>query len=162
MTQNRESTSRVRVCESRAHSVFNQSSSGFISIIWLPHLPAGTFYCLSLRKIITPQNLMCLWSKINQGQHKKKKKYFKRESKLTSCFNDQGCYFLRLHRRTINFFSSKKKQNINLYVNYSRTLLWFFENSKLTYKTAKFLRNFRQKHELQYLGISNSLCSRTV
>ena len=52
----------VRVCESRAHLVFNQSSSGFICNIrvWLPYLPAGIFYCLSLRKITTPQNLMCL------------------------------------------------------------------------------------------------------
>ena len=29
MIQIRESTSRVRVCESRAHPVFNQSSGGF-------------------------------------------------------------------------------------------------------------------------------------
>jgi len=27
-------------------------------------LPAGIFYCLPLRKIITPQSLLCLWSKI--------------------------------------------------------------------------------------------------
>ena len=60
--QNRESTNRVRVCEFRAHPVFNQLSSGFICVIrvWLPHLPAGIFYCLSLRKVITLQNLMCL------------------------------------------------------------------------------------------------------
>ena len=30
MIQNGESTSRARVCESRAHPVFNQSSGGFI------------------------------------------------------------------------------------------------------------------------------------
>jgi len=33
-TRDTESTRRVRVCESRAHPVFNQSSSGFISIIY--------------------------------------------------------------------------------------------------------------------------------
>ena len=30
MIQNRESTIRVRACESRVHPVFNQSSGGFI------------------------------------------------------------------------------------------------------------------------------------
>ena len=52
MIHNRESTSRARVCESRAHPFFNQSSCGFICIIrvQLSHLPAGIFYCLPLRK----------------------------------------------------------------------------------------------------------------
>ena len=47
----------VRVCESRVHPVFNQSSGGFIYIIciirvYLSHLPAEIFFCLPLRKII--------------------------------------------------------------------------------------------------------------
>ena len=76
----------------------------------------------------------------NSRQQKKRKEKYKWESKLTSCFNNQGCYFLRLHRRTINSFSFKNTQSINLYVQYSRILIWFFENYKLAYKTAKFLR----------------------
>ena len=51
---------------------------------------------------------------------------------------------------------------MNIYVQYSRILIGFFENYKFACKTAKFLRNFLTKHELHYLGISNSLCSRTV
>ena len=33
-------------------------------LISFASLPAGIFYYLSLRKIITPQSLLCLWSKI--------------------------------------------------------------------------------------------------
>ena len=52
MIQIRESTSRVRVFESRAHPVFNQSSGGSFPsyAISLSHLPAGIFYCMPLRK----------------------------------------------------------------------------------------------------------------
>ena len=31
---------------------------------YLSHLPAGIFYCMPLRKIITQWNFLCLWSKI--------------------------------------------------------------------------------------------------
>ena len=89
----------------------------------------------------------------------------------------------KLLRRTINrfffswkvdFLSFKKRPNINLYIEYSRTLIWVFEDSKFAYKTTKFyakwpVRNFGQKHDLQYLEKyamlswdSNSLCGRTV
>ena len=79
--------------------------------------------------------------------------------------------------RTIHFFSFKKRPNISLYVEYSRTLLWFFEDFKSAYKATKFyarwlvritvLRtktctNFTsQRNLLRKVGISNCLCSRT-
>ena len=44
----------------------------------------------------------------------------------------------RLQWRTIHFFSFKKRPNISLYVEYSRTLLWFFEDFKSAYKATKF------------------------
>ena len=148
MIQNRESTSRGRVCESRAHTAFNQSSGGFICIIRvsLSHLLAGVFYCLPQRKIIKPQNLLYLWSKIIR--------------KASSA-----------HYKFI--FCSKKIPNIYLYVDYLRTLIWFFEDSRSAYKTNKFyakwpVGNFGQKPELHLekklckVGISNSLCSSTV
>ena len=64
--------------------------------------------------------------------------------------------FGRLHWRTVNFVSFKKWPNISLYVEHSQTLIWFFEDFKFAYKTTKFcakwlVRNFGQKHELQYL-----------
>ena len=48
------------------------------------------------------------------------------------------------------------RPNISLSVEYSRTLIWFFEDFKSAYETTKFyvkwlVRNFGQKHELQYL-----------
>ena len=52
----------------------------------------------------------------------------------------------------VDFLNFKKRPNINLYV---WTLFWFFEDSKLAYKTTKFKaklpgRDFGQKHELQF------------
>ena len=55
--------SRVCVCESGAHPVFNQSSGGLFSsytISVLLHLPAGIFYCMLPRKIITQQIFLSL------------------------------------------------------------------------------------------------------
>ena len=45
---------------------------------------------------------------------------------------------------------------MSLYIEYSQTFIWFFEDFKFAYKTTKFYANwlvcnFRQKHELQYL-----------
>ena len=85
---------------------------------YLSHLPAGIFYCMPLRKIITQRNFLVF------------------EAKL----------FGRLHWRTIIFFSFKKRPNINLYVEYSRILVWFFQDFKFANKTNK---NFTQ----------NDLCS---
>ena len=50
MTQNREYTSHVHVCESRAHPVLNQSLGGFICNIriQLLHLPAGIFFIVTV------------------------------------------------------------------------------------------------------------------
>ena len=55
-----------------------------------------------------------------------------------------------------DFLNFKKRPNINLYVEYWRTLFLFFEDSKLPYKTTKFKakspgRDFGKKHELQLL-----------
>ena len=56
----------------------------------------------------------------------------------------------KLLRRTINrfffswkvdFLSFKKRPNINLYIEYSRTLIWVFEDSKFAYKTTNFTQN---------------------
>ena len=58
--------------------------------------------------------------------------------------------------KTADFLSFKKRPNINLHVEYLRTLTWVFEDSKFAYKTTKFygkwpVRNFGQKRDLQYL-----------
>ena len=103
------------------------------------------FYCLPLTKIMTRQNLLCLWSKI----------------------------ILKASSVHHKFFSFKKRPNINLYVEYSRTLIRFFQNSKFAYKTTKFyskwtVLNFGQKStpfnilKLCKVGISNSVCNGTV
>ena len=60
------------------------------------------------------------------------------------------------------------KHSISLYVEYSQTL--FFEDCKFAYKTTKFLRKMTcaqlrtktSKDLPRKVGISNSLCSRTV
>ena len=113
IVQNRESTSRVSACESCVHPScsFNQSSAGFICNIrvWLRICPLDFFYCLPLRKI-TPRNFLFLWSKII------------RNSSSTH----------------LNFFSFKRRPNLSLYDEYSRTLIWFFKDSKFAYKTTKF------------------------
>ena len=59
-----ESTSRVRVCESRANTVFNQSAGGFICIICiisvqLPHLLAGIAYRLRYGKSGNKKRATC-------------------------------------------------------------------------------------------------------
>ena len=58
------------------------------------------------------------------------------------------------------FFNFKKRPNISLYAEYSRILIWFFEDFKFAYKTTKFYakwleRNFGQKHEIQCLETSD-------
>ena len=55
-------------------------------------LPAGIFYCL-LRKIITPQNLLCLWSKIIRkasSVHHKSLLFFSWKLDFLSCKKDGG------------------------------------------------------------------------
>ena len=126
----RESTSCVRVCDSRAYPVFNQSSNGsFPSYTrYLLCLPTGIFYCMPLRKIITQRNFVCLWSKIMRKA-------------------------ILAHHKV---FSFKKRPNISLYVEYSRTLIDFSRILSLLIRPLNFyakwlVRNFGQKHELQYL-----------
>ena len=48
--QNRESTSRVPACESRVHLA--------LFTFALTALSAGIFYCMQIRKIITPRNIL--------------------------------------------------------------------------------------------------------
>ena len=115
---------------------------------YLSYLPPGIFYCMPLRKnIITSRNFLCLWSKIIQKASLVHHKFF--------CF--------------------KKRPNISLCVEYSQTLIWFFEDFKFAYKFTEFYTkwldcatldkntNFKiSKNLLCKVGISNSLCSRTV
>ena len=87
------------------------------------------FYCLPLGKI-TPRNFLCLWSKIIRNSSSAHHNFY--------------------------LFSFKKRPNLSLYDEYSRTLIWFFKDSKFAYKTTKFypkwyVLNFGQNHELQYL-----------
>ena len=75
---------------------------------------------------ITPRNFFCLWSKIIR--------------------NSSTAH----HNFLFSFL------NLSLYDEYSRTLIWFFKDSKFPYKTTKFypkwyVLNFGQNHELQYL-----------
>ena len=75
---------------------------------------------------ITPRNFFCLWSKIIR--------------------NSSTAH----HNFLFSFL------NLSLYDEYSRTLIWFFKDSKFAYKTTKFypkwyVLNFGQNHELQYL-----------
>ena len=109
--------------------------------------PLEFFFCMLLRKIITQRNCLCLWSKIIR--------------KASLAHN--------------NCFTFKKEPNISLYVEYSRILIWFFEDFKFANKTNK---NFTQndlcstsdkntnfnisKNWLHKVGISNFLRSRSV
>ena len=78
---------------------------------YLSHLPPGIFHCMPLiRKIITSWNFLCLWSKIIRKASLVHHKYF--------CF--------------------KKRPNISLCIEYSQTLIWFFEDFKFAYKFTKF------------------------
>ena len=74
--QIRESTIRVRVCESRAHLVFNQSSGGFICIIrvWLPHLPRWNFLLPVAKKNNNAAKFNVSLKQNNSRQQKKKEK----------------------------------------------------------------------------------------
>ena len=68
MIQIRESTGRVRVCESRAHPVFNQSSGGLfpsyaISVVFA----RWNFLLHALRKIITQPNFLSLRQNNSEG-----------------------------------------------------------------------------------------------
>ena len=65
---------------------------------------------MSQRKIITSRNFLCLWSKM--------------------------IWKASLVRH--KFFSFKNRPNISQYVEYSRTLIWVFEDFKFAYKTTKF------------------------
>ena len=130
-------------CSSRLQPIVGVDH--FYHTWYLSHLPAVFFLLHALRKIIT-QQIFCLWSKII------------RKASLAQHI----------------FFRFQKRPNVSLYVEYSRTWRWFSEDFQFPYKTTKFyakwlVRNLGQKRELQYLenlllnvGISNSLCSRTV
>ena len=105
--------------------------------------PLELVYCMPLKKIITRQNFLCLWSKI--------------------------ILKASLAHHKINFVSFKKKPNISLYVEYSQTFVWFFEDFKFAYKTTNFTQNDLSatsdkntnfnisKNLLRKGGISNSL-----
>ena len=133
MIQTRESISRVRICEVRVYPVFNQSSGGsFPSYAISVALARWNFYCMPLRKIITPRTFCVFEAK----------------------------QFGRLYWRTIVFLSSKRKPNISLYVEYSRTLIRCFEYFKFTHKFTKFhakllVHNFGQKTRTL---ISRNIC----
>ena len=135
---------------------------------YLSHLPAGIFYCMPLRKIVTQWNFLYLWNKIIGHFRVPKTLTFKMrlgaqpflfkwilfswEWKMISISNVEPLpsfwnlerpgelgngLFGRLHWGTINFFSVKKRPNISLYVEYSRTLTWFFEDfKKFAYNTT--------------------------
>ena len=124
--QIRESTSRVLVCESRAHPVFNKlSGASFPSYAISVALARWNLLLHAAEKKITS---LCLWSKII------------------------GKASLVHHK----FFSFKKRPNVSLFFEYSRTLIWFFGDFKFAFKTTKFyaqflVRSVGQKHELQYL-----------
>ena len=66
--QIRESTSRVRVCESRAHPVFNQSSGGlFPSYAISVAFARWNFLLHALGKIITQRNFLSLKQNNSEG-----------------------------------------------------------------------------------------------
>ena len=66
--QIRESTSRVRVCESRAHPVFNQSSGGsFPSYAISVAFARWNFLLHALGKIITQRNFLSLKQNTSEG-----------------------------------------------------------------------------------------------
>ena len=103
--------------------------------------------------MITPQNLLCLWSKMiwkaSLGHHKS------------------------LFPWKVDFLSFKKRQNINLYVEYLRTYNFSRVLSSLTrqpnftwsdlFATVDKNTNFIiSKNVPCKVGISNSLCSGTV
>ena len=110
--QIRESTIRVRVCESRAHPVFNQWSGGsFPSYAISVAFSRWNFLLHVAKKNNNPAKFFCVF---------------------------EAKWLGRLQWRTIHFFSFKKRPNISLYVGYSRNLLWFFEDFKSAYKATKF------------------------
>ena len=126
----------------------NRQVDHFHPTRYMLHLRAGIFYRMLLKK------------------NNNAAKFFVFEAKL----------FGRLHWHTINFVSFKKRPNSSLYVQYSRTLIRFFKDFKFAYKTTKFYTkindlsttsdkntNFNiSKNLLCKVGISSSLCSRTV
>ena len=86
MIQIRESTNRLRVCESRAHPVFNQSLGGsFLSYAISVAFARWNFLLHAAKKNNNASNFFCVF-----------------EAKL----------FGRLYWRTIIFFSFKKRPNI--------------------------------------------------
>ena len=76
---------------------------------YVSRLPGRIFYWMLRRKIITQRNFLCLWSKIIRK----------------ASFS---------HHK---FFSFKKRPNISLYVEHSRSLIWFFEDFKFAYHRLK-------------------------
>ena len=98
MIQIRESKSYVRVCESRAHPVFNLSSGG--------SFPS---YAISVA-----------FARWNFLLHTSKKKNNNAAKFFVSLKQNNSEGF---HWRTINFFSFKKRPNISLYVENSQTLI---------------------------------------
>ena len=112
---------------------------------YLSHSPAGIFYCMPLRKIITQRNFLCLWSKII------------RKASLT-------------HHNFFSFKETKYKSVRWILADFNM----IFGGFKFAYKTTKFYvndlcatsdknTNFNiSKNLLRKVGISNSLSSRTV
>ena len=98
MIQIRESTSRVRVCESLVHPVFNQSSGG--------SFPS---YAISVA-----------FARWNFLLHTSKKKNNNAAKFFVSLKQNNSEGF---HWRTINFFSFKNRLNVSLYVEYLRILI---------------------------------------
>ena len=97
MIQIRESTSYVRVCESRAHPVFNLPSG-------------GSFPSYAISVAFARWNFLLHTSKKN---HNAAKFFVSLKQNNLEGF----------HWRTINFFSFKKRPNISLYVENSQTLI---------------------------------------
>ena len=106
----------------------NRRVDHFYPTRYLSHLPAVFFLLHAAKKNNNAANFLCLWSKII------------RKASLPQHI----------------FFCFKKRPNISLYVEYSRTWSWFSEDFQFAYKTTKFyakwlVRNLGQKRELQYL-----------
>ena len=132
---------------------------------YLSHLPAGIFYCMPLRKTITQRNFLSL-KQNNRPLTSSENPHFQNEARCTTilvkmnfiCMRMKNDFhikgwaptfvlkqrpgelgnglFGRLPWRTINFFSFKKRPNISLYLEYSRTLIWFFADFKFAYNTT--------------------------
>ena len=112
MIQIRESTIRVRVCESRSHPVFNQWSG-------------GSFPSYAISVAFARWNFLSHVAKKNNNAAKF---FVSLKQNDWEDFNDAPYIF----------FSFKQRPNISLYVEYSRTLSWVFGDFKSAYKATKF------------------------